>query len=1254
MDSSHTTPLHDTHRMGLSLSFFFVCRPREKKNKTMLTPSWRWLLSILSLVCIVAASLIWALDWLVTYSIPEEVLRAMSVSQRTAAELTSNLIYDFRSDTALMTYSNNTWSSYQSQPYRWSDMVRKTTYVEITNYTLSATNWYPVNQFSGGRCRLLTNNPSGADWGGITLGATNITNYGSATANNYPTWGGSTSYPAYLQLPFTYLVTGCVTAGETLFFPLTSLYNATYGIHITGGNITVTLPGGWSQYSYTVTPALNTSRPFAMAIACSGGTTRSYSIYFWPEDEAQFISNTYTNQTATNMYYWGGAYSDSNWYIFNPHTMAYWQSACYVTSLSYYNTYINTNDEFKNAATSHLNTNCRPGVTFSTTSYTLFQNIARANIAPSSTRGNAGGTITSASGTLNITRPADLPAAFGFTSSTGVISVDHTQLALTNGPVSYSFAINGRTNNSYTLSFEVKAYPVLTYPATASGFTTQAMVITPLTLSSITSLSITSGTLPTGLSLDTSTGVITGTPTVAGVTSITITGVPDAASGLSVISRVVEITLVDPFSISYPIGNFNGYVNVAFVNQSPIVSPDGTAATFAVHSGTLPNGMSLHSDTGIISGTPQSGAEGTYTVSIRATKTSGGNTSDVSLVFVIEAAWTMSYAIAPYLYVDVAMTSIPPTLNLLLGALIPEYAVVGTSLPTGLLLDPATGYLSGPPTVTTAIAAYSIGMTFTNRPSYLQAFTVSAAFNVTVRDTPGIQWSGTSTTLHLYQGVSYTLDSLGVYQGDSLDDLTYTLTGSLPAGWSLDSATGVLSGTVSIVGLTSTVTLGATTDTPGHDLGTVDITWYAWAIPTISYSVAYTETMVGESLSIAATLSTSLPPGSGCAISPSVATGLSFQSTTGTVVGQGAVVADTVYTVTIAGLPQWPEELSVPTATFRLNVIASEILSTEYFEYPLLSSWFATVAGCVVEQEARDTLTPVDLTLSARYDTFSATLPTGIAMQSSSTGIIAGTLDASLGTNLGMPFSIRIYARHMRKNKIYFTDVVFELRTPPIQSWSNPDAIYVPVDTSVVVPLSDLKQGAHLGIYYDPTLWPIESTDAESMTLRVPAARLDPYMDLSLAVRTPHELLWSQSKMDVYGYRTRVPDVPAGSGVLRQDDGTILFVMNVTVAWQVIPAEAILDPSIDASTMIWPLGISLSNTHMLQGIPTTLTAEQSVTLQYTHNNVLYRDVIRYVVTDQFVEERTTQHVVAASLAAVGLALGGYAVVDLVKTPSPSK
>jgi hypothetical protein len=118
---------------------------------------------------------------------------------------------------------------------------------------------------------------------------------------------------------------------------------------------------------------------------------------------------------------------------------------------------------------------------------------------------------------------------------------------------------------------------------------------------------ISSGSLPAGLSLNS--GAITGTPSVAGTTTVTLVV---ADSAVQSATGAIAITVSPAAShISITTGNLSATVSVAF--SQALAATGGTPPyTWSITSGSLPAGLSLNS--GVISGTPTTAGTSTITL----------------------------------------------------------------------------------------------------------------------------------------------------------------------------------------------------------------------------------------------------------------------------------------------------------------------------------------------------------------------------------------------------------------------------------------------------------------------------------------------------------------------------------------------------------------------------------------------------------------------------------------------------------------
>src|SRR6185295_8856224 len=143
------------------------------------------------------------------------------------------------------------------------------------------------------------------------------------------------------------------------------------------------------------------------------------------------------------------------------------------------------------------------------------------------------------------------------------------------------------------------AYKVLTVNAVKN------VAITPDSINvigtgAITSYALKAGnTLPTGLSLNTSNGIISGTATVVVSKSDTIVATGPGGTGEATVNFAVADTAPN---VAYKVLTVNAVKNVAITPDSINVIGTGAITSYALKAGnTLPTGLSLNTSNGIIS-----------------------------------------------------------------------------------------------------------------------------------------------------------------------------------------------------------------------------------------------------------------------------------------------------------------------------------------------------------------------------------------------------------------------------------------------------------------------------------------------------------------------------------------------------------------------------------------------------------------------------------------------------------------------------
>src|SRR5438876_4245512 len=195
------------------------------------------------------------------------------------------------------------------------------------------------------------------------------------------------------------------------------------------------------------------------------------------------------------------------------------------------------------------------------------------------------------------------------------------------------------TSSAAILTVNVSIPPLQVTSSQLSGGTAGTTYSATLSASGGTSpysWSVSSGTLPTGLSLSSS-GTLSGTPTVAGAFPFTVT-VKDAVSGSASASLSINVVGLPPLQItsSQLPGGTVGSAYSATLSASGGTSP----YSWSVSSGTLPTGLIL-SSSGTLSGTPTVAGAFPFTVAVKDAASASASAS-LSINVVTAAPPTVS------------------------------------------------------------------------------------------------------------------------------------------------------------------------------------------------------------------------------------------------------------------------------------------------------------------------------------------------------------------------------------------------------------------------------------------------------------------------------------------------------------------------------------------------------------------------------------------------------------------------------------
>jgi hypothetical protein len=364
--------------------------------------------------------------------------------------------------------------------------------------------------------------------------------------------------------------------------------------------------------------------------------------------------------------------------------------------------------------------------------------------------------------------------------------------------------------------------------------------------------SIASGTLPAGLSISPTTGVISGTPTTQGTSNFTVQ-VQDATNAVA--TAAASITIVSPLTLAggpQP----EGTVGLAY-STSLVAAGGSTPYTWSITAGTLPAGLSISPSTGLIAGIPTAKGTSNFTVQV---KDSLGATATAAASITINSPLTLTNTL-PNGTVGAAYSA---TIDAAGGTSPYACSITAGTLPAGLSLTGCS--VSGTPT-TAGSSTVTVKVTDSSTP----------AQSISANETIVIAPSALNLTNTLPNGMVGVAYGATITASGGSSPYSCSITGALPAGLSLAAC--VVSGTPTTAG-SSIVTVKVTdAGSPAQNVSQVETIVIAPAalvltstLPDGTVGIAYSSniTAAGGTTPYACSITGALPAGlslTGCTVS---------------------------------------------------------------------------------------------------------------------------------------------------------------------------------------------------------------------------------------------------------------------------------------------------------------------------------------------------------------------------------------------------
>jgi hypothetical protein len=482
--------------------------------------------------------------------------------------------------------------------------------------------------------------------------------------------------------------------------------------------------------------------------------------------------------------------------------------------------------------------------------------------------------------------------------------------------------------------------------------------------------SLASGALPVGLSLSSSGGQISGTPSQGGSASFTIQ-VKDSSSPAQTATQQLSIEVAaatTPLQItSGPIPS--GQVGSAY--STTLAATGGVAPyIWGINSGALPAGLDLNASTGQIGGTPTHSGSYSFVIQVKDSSTPA-QVSTQALSATIAAAATPLTITTQSLANGQQGTAYNATLNATGGTTPYTWSISSGQLPPGTSLNSTSGAITGTPTQSGTFY-FTANILDSGSPA------LNAAVNLSIQIAAAVSALQISTTVLPAAATSTAYNALLAATGGTAPYAWSLQSGSLPAGLAL-SAAGQVSGTPTQNGSFTFTIQAKDASSPAQTASksfTISVALNGGTLQVTT--VSFPSGQAGESYSSPISAVGGIQPYTWSVTSGSLPVGVTMNNTASTINGTPTQPGTYAFTLQVQDSSQAPQTASKSFFITIAPAVVSVAIATSSLTSGQANSSYAATLG------ALGGTSPYSWSIS------SGSLPAGLSL-TASTGQISGT-----------------------------------------------------------------------------------------------------------------------------------------------------------------------------------------------------------------------------------------------------------------------